>query len=97
LGIALCMGLVFFSSVMILLTGCLFLIPEKIPEETQKQSAAPRQLQPLLKPLLVAICLLPLGGLDHGIGHPLLLRYDAKTPNGQSRYPRAHAAARGTC
>jgi CubicO group peptidase (beta-lactamase class C family) len=61
LGIALCMGLVFFSSVMILLTGCLFLIPEKIPEEIQEQPAAPRQLQPLLKPLLVAICLLPLG------------------------------------
>jgi len=49
--------------VMILLTGCLFLIPEKIPEETQEQPAAPRQLQPLLKPLLVAICLLPLGDL----------------------------------
>ena len=60
-GMALCMGLVFFSSVMILLTGCLFLIPEKIPEEIQEQPAAPQQLQPLLVPLLVAICLLPLG------------------------------------
>jgi hypothetical protein len=57
LGMALCMGLVFFSSVMILLTGCLFLIPEKIPEEIQEQPAAPRQLQALLAPLLVAICL----------------------------------------
>src|SRR6516164_6322527 len=34
-------------------------------------------------------------GFDHGVGHPLLLLYDAKAPNGQSRYPRAHA--RGTC
>jgi hypothetical protein len=31
LGIGLFMGLVFFSSVMILLTGCLFLIPEEAP------------------------------------------------------------------
>jgi hypothetical protein len=32
LGLALFMGLVFFSSVMILLTSCLFLIPEEVPE-----------------------------------------------------------------
>jgi hypothetical protein len=32
LGMALFMGLVFFSSVMILLTCCLFLIPEGVPE-----------------------------------------------------------------
>jgi hypothetical protein len=32
LGIGLFMGLVFFSSVMILLTGCLFMIPEDVPE-----------------------------------------------------------------
>lgn len=32
LGLALFMALVFFSSVMILLTSCLFLIPEEIPE-----------------------------------------------------------------
>jgi hypothetical protein len=32
LGLGLFMGLVFFSSVMILLTSCLFLIPEEIPE-----------------------------------------------------------------
>lgn len=32
LGMALFMGLVFFSSLMILLTVCLFVIPEKIPE-----------------------------------------------------------------
>ena len=31
-GIGLFMGLVFFSSVMILLTGCFFLIPERVPE-----------------------------------------------------------------
>jgi hypothetical protein len=30
LGIGLFMGLVFFSSVMILLTGCLFMIPERV-------------------------------------------------------------------
>jgi hypothetical protein len=33
LGMALFMGLVFFSSLMILLTGCLFLIPEEVPHE----------------------------------------------------------------
>jgi hypothetical protein len=32
LGLGLFMGLVFFSSVMILLTGCLFLIPERVME-----------------------------------------------------------------
>jgi hypothetical protein len=32
LGLGLVMGLVFFSSVMILLTGCLFLIPEEVLE-----------------------------------------------------------------
>jgi hypothetical protein len=32
LGIGLFMGLVFFSSVMILLTVCFFLIPEAVPE-----------------------------------------------------------------
>jgi hypothetical protein len=32
LGLALFMGLVFFSGVMILLTSCLFLIPEQLPE-----------------------------------------------------------------
>jgi hypothetical protein len=32
LGMALFMGLVFFASVMILLTGCLFLIPDEVPE-----------------------------------------------------------------
>jgi len=32
LGVGLFMGLVFFSSVMILLTCCLFLIPEEVPE-----------------------------------------------------------------
>ena len=43
LGMALFMGLVFFSSVMILLTGCLFLIPEMIPEDIQAQPVAPGQ------------------------------------------------------
>jgi hypothetical protein len=32
LGVGLFMGLVFFSSVMILFTVCLFLIPEGVPE-----------------------------------------------------------------
>jgi hypothetical protein len=32
LGIGLFMGLAFFSSIMILLTGCLFLIPEEVVE-----------------------------------------------------------------
>ena len=91
LGIALCMGLVFFSSVMILLTGCLFLIPEKIPDETQEQPAAPRQLQPLL----VAICLLPLGDLIMASATPFYFCTTQKAPNSQSRYPQAHA--RGTC
>jgi hypothetical protein len=35
LGIGLFMGLVFFSSVMILLTVCFFLIPERIPERAR--------------------------------------------------------------
>jgi hypothetical protein len=26
-----------------------------------------------------------LGGLDHGVGHSLLLLYDVKAPNGQKR------------
>jgi hypothetical protein len=38
LGIGLFMGLVFFSSVMILLTGCLFLIPEEVGECTVAES-----------------------------------------------------------
>jgi hypothetical protein len=37
LGIGLVMGLVFFSSVMILLTVCLFLIPERIPERVPQR------------------------------------------------------------
>lgn len=42
LGLALFMGLVFFSSVMILLTSCLFLIPEgvPIPEEVPERAVA---------------------------------------------------------
>jgi CubicO group peptidase (beta-lactamase class C family) len=57
LGTGLFMGLVFFSSVMILLTSCLFLIPEGVME----RSIAPRR-GPLAAALLVAIGLLPLGG-----------------------------------
>ena len=40
LGIGLFMGLVFFSSVMILLTGCLFLIPEEVLERSRSTEAA---------------------------------------------------------
>ena len=56
LGTVLFMGLVFFSSVMILLTSCLFLIPERVLERT----VAPRRRGPVLAALLVAICLPPL-------------------------------------
>ena len=40
LGVGLFMGLVFFSSVMILLTGCLFLIPEEVQEVETVQEPA---------------------------------------------------------
>ena len=56
LGTCLFMGLVFFSSVMILLTSCLFLIPEEVTE----RAVAPRR-RLVQAALLVAICLLPLG------------------------------------
>jgi hypothetical protein len=44
-GLGLFMGLVFFSSVMILLTGCLFLIPEEVPHDavTADSGSAPRR------------------------------------------------------
>jgi hypothetical protein len=51
-GIALFMGLVFFSSVMILLTGCLFLIPERVLERAEYEATpatrggAPRRRLP---------------------------------------------------
>ena len=56
LGTGLLMGLVFFSSVMILLTSCLFLIPEEVTEG----AVAPR-LGPVPAALLVAIGLLSPG------------------------------------
>ena len=56
LGTCLFMGLVFFSSVMILLTSCLFLIPEEVVE----RAVAPRR-GPVQAALLVAIGLLSLG------------------------------------
>jgi hypothetical protein len=40
LGIGLVMGLVFFSSVMILLTVCFFLIPERVPERVPEPARA---------------------------------------------------------
>jgi hypothetical protein len=40
LGLILLMGLVFFSSVMILLTCCLFLIPEEVPERLKGRALA---------------------------------------------------------
>lgn len=56
LGTCVFMGLVFFSSVMILLTLCLFLIPEQVPE----RALAPRRCVMQAAPL-VTICLLPFG------------------------------------
>ena len=56
LGIALFMGLVFFAGVMILLTGCLFLIPEK---GTARSLAPKRWLVPTS--LLLLIVLSPFG------------------------------------
>ena len=50
------MGLVFFSSVMILLTGCLFMIPEEVVDRAVATRRGPVQAA-----LLVAICLLWLG------------------------------------
>jgi uncharacterized membrane protein YhiD involved in acid resistance len=41
LGLGLFMGLVFFSSVMILLTGCLFLIAEEVPERVRARALEP--------------------------------------------------------
>jgi CubicO group peptidase (beta-lactamase class C family) len=57
LGTGVIMGLVFFSSVMILLTGCLFLIPEGVTE----RCVAPRR-GPTLAALFATICLSLLGG-----------------------------------
>jgi CubicO group peptidase (beta-lactamase class C family) len=57
LGTCLFMGLVFFSSVMILLTGCLFLIPEEVVERTVR----PMRRGPVLTALLVAVGLPLLG------------------------------------
>jgi CubicO group peptidase (beta-lactamase class C family) len=57
LGTGLFMGLIFFSSMMILLISCLFLIPEKVLERT----VAPRRRGPVLTALLVGICLPSLG------------------------------------
>jgi CubicO group peptidase (beta-lactamase class C family) len=59
LGTALFMGLVFFSAVMILLTGCLFLIPEEVLE---RGAAVGRR--PVLAALLVPICLSSLVGRE---------------------------------
>ncbi len=56
LGIGLFMGLVFFSSLMILLTGCLFMIPEEVAERT-----VARRQAPVVAALLVAIGLPSIG------------------------------------
>ncbi|HXN30223.1 MAG TPA: serine hydrolase [Polyangiaceae bacterium] len=61
LGTGLFMGLVFFSSVMIGLTSCLFLIPEEVTE----RAVAPRR-GPVQAALLVAIGLLSLGREPRG-------------------------------
>lgn len=54
LGTALFMGLVFFSAVMILLTSCLFLIPEEVMERS-----VAKWRRPVLAGLLVLMCLPP--------------------------------------
>jgi CubicO group peptidase (beta-lactamase class C family) len=59
LGTGVFMGLVFFSSVMILLTSCLFLIPEEVTE----RSVAVRR-GPIPAAFLLAICLPLLGARD---------------------------------
>ena len=56
LGTCVFMGLVFFSSVMIVLTICLFLIPEELPA----RAVVPRRRVMQAAPL-VAMCLLPFG------------------------------------
>jgi CubicO group peptidase (beta-lactamase class C family) len=61
LGTCLFMGLVFFSSVMILLTSCLFLMPEGVAE----RAVAPRR-EAVQAALLVAIGLLSIGREAHG-------------------------------
>ncbi len=58
LGIGLFMGLVFFSSVMILLTTCLFLIPEEVGE--QAASPCPRRAPSWRRSSWLAAC--PLSG-----------------------------------
>ena len=73
LGIALSMGLVFFSSLMILLTSCLFMIPEEIPKKVDRSNPSPRNLQPILLPLLAAICVLPLAREAKGQGEDRFL------------------------
>ncbi len=56
LGTCLFMGLVFFSSMMILLTSCLFLIPEEVMERAVAARRGPAKAA-----LLGALCLLSLG------------------------------------
>ncbi|NUP06875.1 MAG: serine hydrolase [Polyangiaceae bacterium] len=62
LGIGLLMGLVFFSGVMILLTGCLFLIPEQLRERrVEPGPTVALGRRPMLTALLVVIGLPLLG------------------------------------
>lgn len=56
LGLALFMGLVFFSSIMILLTSCLFLIPEEVSERSVAWSK-----RPILSALLVFLTVALIG------------------------------------
>lgn len=59
LGTALFMGLVFFSALMILLTGCLFLIPE---DETAEQRSVGAQRKPVPSAILLIVGMIALGG-----------------------------------
>ena len=62
LGTCLFMGLVFFSSLMILLTSCLFLIPEEVTE----RAVAPRRAL-VQAAVVVAMCVLSIGLAARGV------------------------------
>ena len=62
LGTCLFMGLVFFSSLMILLTSCLFLIPEEVTE----RAVAPRRALAQAA-VVVAMCMLSIGLAARGV------------------------------
>jgi CubicO group peptidase (beta-lactamase class C family) len=73
LGIALSMGLIFFSSLMILLTTCLFMIPEDVERPIAKKELPPLAaawLPAVCLALLPAVFLAPLGNKANAEGLP---------------------------